>query len=800
MVYLFENYALSDVEFCLYREGGRVPVEPRALRVLLLFVQNPGKLLQKDFILEAVWKTAYVEESTLTRAVAILRKQLGDDPRAPTYIETVPTLGYRFIAKVEVSPDGVALPGTEGVDARPDAVSVAGSPLALETQRPSPELEQGGDESFRGPRRPFLARRRSRGMLLLGVLLVAGGIASWWRVRHRVARDEKKTIVVSDFENSTGDAVFDGTLREGLTVQLEQSPILSLVSEPRIRSTLGLMSRSPESRLTAQLAREVCLRTDSAAMLDGAIALLGSQYVITLHATNCNTGDLLDTEQVQVASKEEVLRALGGVASRLRNRLGESVPSIDHLDTPLDEATTSSLEALKALSEADRVENQSGSAAAIPLAQRAVELDPGFAMAWAILGRLYGDIGQEKSSAESTAKAYEFRNHASDHERFFIEASYEMQVTGNLERAEQTCETWAQIYPNDAGSYGFRAGLILRVFGQYERAVQNAEHLVVIHRAFAMAYHFVALNDIALGRYQDARQAGEQAAARNFNIPYYALDQFRLAFLTGDEAAMTRVAAAGRKLPGSEDMIAGQQASSFAYHGQLAKARAVSEGAVNFMQQSGRREAAARSQSGAALREGFFGNGQEAKRLASAALALSSGRDAEYGAAIALALADDNSQAEVLANDLEARLPEDTSVRFDYVPTVRALVAVNRQDAQRAIDLLQVNVPYELGSPQSSFSGFYGVLYPVYVRGLAYLMLHRGREALIEFQKILDHPGLVANDPIGALAYLQLGRASIEAGDKVRARAAYDELLKLWKAADDQLPVVKQARLEGARL
>lgn len=789
LVYLFDSYALDDSEFCLYRAGLRVPLEPRALQVLLLFVQNPGKLLQKELILETVWKGTFVEESTLSRAIAILRKKLGDDPRAPTFIETVPTLGYRFIAKVEIATAEIAtLPdGRETGDNR--------APFADEPQG------KEGLQSGSSPRASSSKSIQSKIWLLLLVLLLAGGITLFWlKQRHRPVREEKKTVVLSDFENSTGDPVFDGTLREGLMVELEQSPVLTLVPEPRIRSTLRLMNQPPDARLTRELAREVCQRSDGAAALDGSIASLGSQYVITLHATNCATGEILATEQVQAAKKEEVLRALSSAASSLRSRLGESIASIQSLDTPLDEATTSSLDALKALSESDRVGNLSGGAAAIPLAQRAVELDPKFATAWAMLGRLYGDIGQEKSSAESTAKAYEFRDHASDHERFFIEASYEMQVMGNLEKAEQTCETWARIYPNDAGTYGFRAGLILRVFGQYDKAIENATHLVAIHPDFALAYHFVALNQIAVGHYAEARQVGDSAAARNFSHPYLVLDQYRLAFLAGDEAATARVVTMAKTVPGSEDMIASQQASSFAYRGELRRAREVSESSVNIMRQSGKREAAARSESGSALREAFFGNRELAKRLATAALDLSNGRDAEYGAAVALALSEDSTQAEALAVDLEKRFPEDTSVRFHYVPVIRSLVALDGHDAARAIELLKANVPYELGSPQSSFDGFYGVLYPVYVRGLAYLMLHRGAEAAAEFRKILDHPGIVANDPIGALARLQLGRAYVEAGDILRAKAAYKDFLNLWKNADEDLPVFKQARLEFDRL
>ncbi|MBB5061181.1 tetratricopeptide (TPR) repeat protein [Granulicella aggregans] len=632
------------------------------------------------------------------------------------------------------------------------------------------------------------------------VLLAAAGTFLWRSFRQPPVREDKKTIVLSDFENSTGDAVFDGTLREGMTVQLEQSPVLSLVSEPKIRSTLLLMNQPVDSRLPPVLAREVCQRTNSAAMLDGSIAPLGSQYVITLHATDCATGDSLDTEQAQVARKEDVLRALSDVAASLRSRLGESIASIKSLDTPLDEATTSSLDALKAFSESSRVGNQSGSAAAIPLAQRAVELDPKFAMAWAMLGRMYGDIGQEQASEESTAKAYEFRDHASDHEKFFIVVSYEIQVTGDLEKAEQTCETWSQIYPHDTGGYGFRAGAILRVFGSYERAVEVATHLVAIHPDFALGYHFAAFNDIALGHYADARRVIDDATARHFSNPFLALDQYRLAFLAGDEAAMKRVVAAEEKLPGSKDIFANQLASTLAYHGHLDSARKVSEDAVELMKQSGRREAAARLEAGSALREAFYGEHTRATRLAQSTIGLSNSRDAEYGAAFAFALSGDSTQAKALVADLEKRLPEDTSVHFHYSPAVRALIALNAHDPVKAIDLLQANVPSELGSPQSSFDGFYGGLYPIYVRGLAYLMLHRGSDAANEFRKVLDHPGIVANDPIGALANLQLGRAYVQSGDLVRAQAAYRDFLTVWSSADQKLPILKQSQLELARI
>jgi DNA-binding winged helix-turn-helix (wHTH) protein len=788
LLYRFDKYEVNDEEFYLSRQGVRVALEPKALRVLLFFVQSPGRLLQKDAILQAVWKGSIVEESTLSRAVAILRKQLGDDPRSPTFIETVPTQGYRFIATVEASSKPVPAGEPE-----PEAAELRSRGHGA----PPPDEAMADDTAH------LSVRPGKRSKLILAVLAAALVLAApllWIKLHPRPNLTARQALIIGEFANSTGDPVFDETLRQGLKVQLEQSPLLVLVSETRIRNTLLLMNHSADTPLTPDIAREICQRTGSAAALEGAIASLGSQYVLTLQASMCASGEIIATEQVQAVRKEDVLRALSDIASKFRGRIGESLASIRTFDTPLDEATTASLKALKAFSESNRLENLKGSAAAIPLAQRAVELDPKFALAWAVLGRLYGDIGLELLSAQSTAKAYEFRDHASDPERFFIVASYEMQVTGNLEKAEQTCESWARIHPRDPGAYGFRAGVILRVFGRYQDAGKTARQLLGIHPDFALAYHFVALNDIALGRLAEARAVLANAAEHGLEIPYYSLDRYRLAFLAGDESEENRVTTTYGNSPGTQDMLAGQQAASLAYGGRLDQARAISLNQVSLLQQVGRREAAARAQAAAALREAFFANRDMAERAAVEAVNLSKGRDAEYGAAFALALNGNVALAQPLADDLDKRFPEDTSVRFHYLPAVRALIALAQSDPARAIDLLRANTPYELGAPQSSFSGFYGVLYPVYVRGLAYLAMHRGAQAAAEFQKILDHPELVVDDPIGALAHLEIGRAYADTQDNERAKEAYQDFLLLWKRADPEIPLLKEARNELSRL
>ena len=758
MVYLFDSYELDEENLRLTRAGSHVPLEPRALAVLLLMAKSDGKLLRKEAIFEAVWKNTVVEESTLSRVIAMLRKHLGDDPRNATFIETVPTFGYRFIPPVTL---------------KSSPAPVAPSPV----------------------RSAQAYRLTGAGLLALAVISVL-----WWMQSARPPAAQKKTIVLAEFINTTGETVFDDTLRQGMIVQLEQSPALVLLPDRRIQAALRLMGKDPSARLTPELGREVCQRTGSLAVLEGSIAGLGGQYVIGLRALNCGTGDVIDTEQVQASNQGDVLRALDQIASKFRTRLGESMDSISSLDTPLEEATTPSLDALKAFSEANRVANSTGSAAAISLLETATALDPEFAIAHAMLGRMYGDIGQESRSASSTAEAYKFRSRASEREKFFIEASYDLQVTGNLVKAEETCETWARVYPRDDGPWGFPTGVILRVFGQYDEAVERGKRLVALDPYFAMAYHLLAVNQIALGRLDEAQALLDAAAARRLEIPFYALDRYRLAFLKGDKAGAERLAALAARQPATQDLISAQDAFSLAYAGRLYESRIASRHAVGLAVQAGRPELAARFEAGAALVESFLGNAGEAAARAAAALELSKGRDAEYGAAMAFALAQNSALAAGLADDLEHRFPEDTAARFLYVPTIRAVLSLKEGDPEKAIELLQVTSSYELGTPQSSFLGLYGALYPAFIRGQAYLALHRGPLAATEFQKIVDHRSLTVGDPIGALSYLELGRSWLESNDKIRAKAAYAEFLALWKDADHDSPTLTAANGEYSKL
>ena len=633
--------------------------------------------------------------------------------------------------------------------------------------------------------------KRWKAIVPTAMAIMALSVGGYFYFHRTPKLTDKDTIVLADFTNTTGDPVFDGTLRQGMAVQLEQSPFLSLVSEERIQQALRLMGQPVDVRLSPEVAREVCERTASAAVLDGSIASLGSQYVLGLRAKNCRTGDVLAEEQVQAARKEDVLNALGQIASKFRTRVGESLTTVEKHDTPLAEATTPSLEALKAYSAGWRVLVSTGSAAAVPFYKHAIEIDPKFAMAYAALGRMYGDIGESVLSAESTSKAYQLRDRASDKEKFFISASYDMQVTGNLEKALQTCELWMQAYPRAVEPHGFLSGIIYPAFGKYEKSVEEAKIAIGLNPDFPIGYLILAYSDLAVGRIDEAENALQRAFERKLEIPDFFVQRYTIAFLKGDKAGMEGEAARARGKSGVEDGMSNSEAYAFAYSGHLEEARKRSRQAADLARQAGQRETAALYETGAALREAFFGNALTARQRAMVTLGLSTSRDVEYRVAFAFALSGDSSRSQTLADDLSRRFPEDTTVEFTYVPTLRALLALNRSEPSNAIELLQTAIPYELGA---------GNLCPAYVRGEAYLATRQGRQAAVEFQKILDHRGIVVSEPIGALAHLQLGRAYALSGDKTKAKTAYKDFLVLWKDADPDIPILKEAKAEYAKL
>jgi tRNA A-37 threonylcarbamoyl transferase component Bud32/tetratricopeptide (TPR) repeat protein len=638
--------------------------------------------------------------------------------------------------------------------------------------------------------------RKIAAMACLAAIAIAAGAFFSFRRTHPLG--PKDTIVLADFVNHTGDTVFDGTLRQGLAIQLEQSPFLSLVADERIQATLGLMNRPADAPLTLEIAREVCERTGAAAVLEGSITSFGSRYVLGLRAKNCRTGKIIDEEQVQAARKEDVLNVLSQIAARFRTQVGESLATLKELETPLAEATTPSLEALKQYSAALKIGLSPDPSAAVPLLQRAIEIDPQFAMAYAFLGRSYGDTWESAQAAQSITKAYHFRRCASDRERFFITLAYDLQVTGNLEKARRTGELWAQTYPRDRDAHALLSG-IYQGFGQYGKAVQEGKRAIEADSNFPPGCANLAWAYVFLGRFGEAGNAIQQARERKFEFPDLILLPYYIAFLKSDTSGMERQVTLARDKPGAEDWISNAQAFVLAFSGRLHTARTMSRRAAGLARQGGQKERAAMFETGAAVREAFFGNASEAGRSATAALVLSNARDVEYGAAFAAAVSGDLTRSEPLANDLESRFPEDTCVNFTYIPVLRALALLPQGSSASAIDLLQMSTPYELGIPCSWF-GFFGNLYPAYVRGMIYLSGRQGPEAVAEFRKILHDSPLVWSDPVGAVARLQLARALVLSGNAGQAKATYQSFLALWKDADPDIPILKRAKAEYTRL
>ncbi len=765
-IYGFGPFRVDPDKQSLLRDGQPIGLTPKTFQLLLVLLRHSNATVSKDELMKTVWPDTFVEETNLTRNIFALRKALGETEQN-RYIITVPGHGYRFAADVQpLSDQELSL----------FAATHAKVQVQIKETRPW------------------------RWALVAAIALgVTGG--TFWHFRGpRTVLTEKDTVVLADFANSTGDAVFDGALRQGLEVQLEQSPFLSLASDRHIGQTLKMMGKQPDTPLTQQTAREVCERAGAAAVVEGSIATLGNRYVLGLRARNCRTDDVVAEEQEQAVSKEQVLEALGRIASRFRSQVGESLGSVAKHSTPLAEATTPSLDALRAYSVGWQVHAVRGASASLPFFQRATELDPQFAMAHASLGRIYADLDQSDLAAASLSRAWQLRDRASDKERFFIDVNYETLVTGNLDAAQRTCEAWAQTYPREARPHHSLSGTIRKMPGHFETASVEAKKAIELEPDFWVGYYSLGVLSTYLGRWDDAESALGAAAAHGIDSDEFIMLAYDLAWLKGDRARMAREVARARARPGGENWISAREALVAAYSGHLKDARAISHRAAIQAQQAGQPERAALWTTGIAVREALVGNTKTAKDNALSALNLSRDREVEYGAGFALALSGDLSRAQALADDLAKRFPEDSSVRFHYLPTLRSALALARRKPENALELLQVAAPYELGVSFSSMSGLFGALYPVYIRGQAYLAAGKGREAAAEFQKLLDHRGIVISDPVGALAQLQLGRAYSLSSDRTKAKLEYQSFLDLWKDADPDIPVLQQAKTEYSRL
>ena len=780
----------------LWTNGHVLTLQGQPFQILILLMERPGELVSREELKKALWVSdTFVDfEHNLNKAVNRLREALHDSAEQPKFVETLPRRGYRWIGPVIRNGNGNApgeshlvVPEAEHAPEKRTEPQIL-TDVELLGPATSVDTSEGRSQKFWKLAIPAGS---------LAVALIAGVFTIIYSLRAPPLT-EKDSIVVADFVNTTGDPVFDDTLKQGLSVQLSQSPFFNILPDQKVSDTLKLMGRASGDRLTPEVAREICMRSSSKVMLAGSISNLGTQYVIGLKEVNCNSGEVLAQEQVQAVTKEEVLKMLGHETTRLRQKLGESLSSIRRFDVPLDQVTTPSLDALKAFSMAQIIRSEKGDRAAIPFLKRAVELDPSFAMAHAFLGTFYVNLQEPSLSTESMKRAYDLRFRVSEEERFFIESLYYQVVTEELEKANQVYELWAQTYPRSAGPLG-NLGVSYASMGQNEKAL--AATLEALRRdpeRYVASANLVAIYT-NLNRLDDARATYRKMMQSKLDYPDAHVSLYGIASAQGDVAEMQRQVAWGAGKAGIEDIFLAQQADTEAFRGRLGEAREFYRRAIESAQRADQRETGALWQMNAAVREAEFGNRQAARQGVEAALALASNRDVKTLAALALAQAGDAAQAQTISDDLARGYPLDTLINGYWLPTIRAAIALDHNNPTEAIKALRGATSYELGI--NPFMAYWVVpLHPAYVRGEAYLRLRRGKEAAAEYQKFVDHWGAVRNCPLGALARLGLARAYAMQGDSAKAHTAYQEFLTLWKDADPDIPILKQAKAEYARL
>ena len=816
----FGSFRLDTVNHCLWRDGERVSITPKAYDVLCYLVGNSGRLVTPDEMLEAVWADTYVNPEVLRKYILEIRKALGDKPSDPQFVETVPKRGYRFIAPVCSDGEPATSEAAEAIITSMTEVT-APEPAADDRQPALPptydatsSISSGKFWSVGALSAAVLTRATSRGMrwtltILVALVIVLFAVTGHFYLPRTPKLTDKDTIVLADFANSTGDPVFDDTLKTALTVSVNQSPFLNVVSDNKVLATLKLMTRPPDTKLTPDVARDLCQRVGSKAYLAGSIVSLGSQYVLGLKAVDCESGDTLAQEQATAGAKEKVLDAVDNAAAKLRGKLGESLATVQRFDVPLAEATTTSLEALKAYSLGVQAYREKGAAAALPFHQRAIQIDPNFALGNASVGNDYFGLGELGRADEYYTKAFDLREHANEREKLGISGLYYQNVTGELEKAAQTYQQLIVTYPRRAWTYQ-DLGLVYSEQGQHEKAQGAYRELLRLDPDNVIPYNSLTNTYLALQRFDEARRTIQQARARNLESDLLHNALYALAFLVPDSPAMAEQERWFASQPEYENEGLSLASDTESYSGRLGKARELSRRSVDSAIRADNKEAGAIWQENAALREAAFGNAAEAKRAAAEALKLapqSEGVKDEAG--LAFAMAGDAARAESLAQDLKQRFPLDTQMQSLWLPAIEALLALDRKNPAGALNALQAAAPsIELGSIEFVNNG--SCLYPTYIRGEAYLAARQGTQAAAEFQKILDHSGIVWNCWTGVLARLGVARANAlqartsqgadAATARVRALAAYQDFLALWKDADPDIPILKQAKTEYAKL
>jgi DNA-binding winged helix-turn-helix (wHTH) protein/tetratricopeptide (TPR) repeat protein len=756
--YSFKDFTVDFGRGCLWRGAEQVKLRPKVFEALSYLVVHNNRLVTKDELIKALWTDTFVTDDSLVQCLVELRRALGDE--APACLKTVPRRGYIFTAEVR------------------DSSTSAATPVA----RAAP--------GHRG-------RRMALALVALTVTIVTVAYVAQSRRAARPTLTDRDSVLIADFANSTGDEVFDGTLRQAMAVQLGQSPFLNIFSDERVRETLRYMGRPATERVTRDLAREIAQRQGVKALLAGSISSLGQHYVISLEAVNAATGETLVREQVEAESREKVLGRLGQAAASLREKLGESIGSIEKFAAPIEQATTLSLEAFKAY-DLGRQRHFSGQYfEAIPLYRRAVELDPNFAIAHAALGITYGTAQEYDLAAQFSQRAFDLRERVSERERFYISARYYIDVLDDGDRAIETLELWKQTYPRD---FVPRTNLAARyvAIGRHQRALEEAREGVRLNPDAGVAYASVAHSAICLDRYQEARAAIEQAMARKLEPPYSRYMLYGIALLEGDAAAMQQQVDRVAGTPTEAGMLAMQSVTA-AYGGQVRRARQLTKRAVDLAMQRGLREGAGLYLAGDALWEAAYGNCGRAKETATRTLALTRGRRPLSWSALALAICGESSRVQPLIAEMVRRYPQDSFYKASWVPMIRAAGEIHRGHPDGAVELLQGAIGAEMGTNAA--------LWPAYLRGLSLSGRGDARDARGQFQKILDHKGVLAPkdfNPVAMTLYplAQVGRARAAArvGDVDESRKAYEALFDLWKDADPDIPVLRAAKREYRQL
>lgn len=792
----FGPFELDPTKGELRKAGIALKIHPQPFQVLLLLTEHAGQIVTRAEIQQSLWGVnTFVDfDRGINFCINQLRIALADNAESPRYIETIPRRGYRFIAPVEAKP--VQL-GAFALSSATD-ISTAKHPTELPLSRHA--MNPPAQDSKIAPVIPF-ARSASHHFwskrtvalaiaILPGVLALV--VASYLRYGNSPKLTEKDTVVLADFSNTTGDPVFDDTLKQGFAVQLEQSPFLSILSDQKVGQTLKLMGQTSNAPLTPPVAREVCERTASKAYFTGSIANLNRQYVIGLNAVNCQTGDSLARIQVTAQGKENVLGALSAAATKLRKNVGESVETLQKLNVPIEQATTPSLPALQLYSLGRQKLAQYDSLAAVPLFQRAIQLDPQFAMAYASLGAAYWNLAESELVTQNEEKAYALRNRTSEPEKLYIEAHYNDFVTGDLNRARETYELWTLTYPRDPVPAG-NLGPIYGELGEHEKRLAASLRVIQLDPASTSGYAGAAGAYIALNRFDEARAVLQQAQAKGLDSYPLRFKLYELAFCKNDDSGMAQQVKWAEGKPAVEDLFLNLQALTAAYFGKMKEARELYERAAESAKRSGEPIRTGLYSASLSFNEADFGDFVRATQAANAALAeAKDDSDLEMETAMTFAKTGDANRAEKIARDLAKKFPEDTVINEIRLPILAALIELDRGNPQEALDSLEKPRPYELGLQDG--------LYSAYVRGLAYLRLRKGAEAAGEFQKIVNHPGIVLSVPIGALAHVQLARAFRMQGNAPKAHDEYARFLALWKSADPALPILQQAKTEYASL